>query len=1368
MSTLGAINTVKAQQNTFQPLLLAAIVFKDSLTSPTTLLLSTHELNSAGGGFQPSGITSFPYNGMDFAGRIQNQEMAATQALSADGIDLTPTVTLDILDTDKAIWNNYEKAIGFKGATLTLFYVFHDAYNNSFSSDYRTIFTGLCSPGKASETRISITSTSRMNMNQLFLPTIRIQKRCPWIFPDTTGMTLSDATALHQQAADNSSSIYYNCGYSFLASGGNAVGNKPSGDVAYRSCDYNEATCVVNLGNPALSYAPFAPIEKDTSGRLTARFGGVDWNPPNSYYSRGYGQATYSKGFNAANEGKYNDYVPTGWGTFWIDPVVLNISGDANFTTMDVLLGSGEFSNVRHVICNDIDVDKLALDAATQKQQISLQLFWNDVSSGNRTGACNRNTIQNSRGDPYGGLKVINVNVPSQLTPTSSIPRIRVLVDGPMVQVFSSPTSSTTQFSTNPAWVMLAALAKLGWKYTELNIQSFIDAATFYDGAISYNGITGFVNVASDGVSVSWLNGSDFSQLIGGQSIFINGVLKVINTVTDSTHFTITASFGGFLQDVTFLAAGSNTHARYKLGLGISQRISGSDIIRQMRIACRSILIPDQVTGQLKLIPKRSMADQQPSAVTGSNYVTAISSYNAAGQVTAGYPAWAFSYSDILPNSNGESSLVVDQLDIKGDPNKISLAFTDEDNLYQEDSLTVTDNNDITRVERPIEGSITAAGLLNFDQAQRVLNGLMAENHYGNARFDSGGTYALTFNTSFRCQHLQVGDIVLMNYAQLGITSNLVDMSATPVSGFLARVTSVKPATNFETVQFTVQYHDDGWYVDTYGQNGINVRKLSQFRASLNRPPFPWSPYDTQPLAGDALYGPTNWQMGVSQSYDDSASNQPLAAITATGKLPINVFAGNGLTPPSVGIQGTTAPTGGTTKAGRTYYGQVCCYDSNGAITPGSDPTQPCSITVPSGADAATLTVPIVQWPANAAKYELFMGTLKSMMTAQATGVVSSPSSPASITVTNYNERAWGIPDVEFNSIVLNAKSCVHAGTIGAQIKAATPTTIQIAIFTGDSLVTNQFAPDGSGNPYYIVLVGLINNQQSLPVATWKIASNTGDTFTLASGGIDPTTIDRGDGTTGLQDGDTIFITMRPTVGADSGGNYIQDTNWVNSLNPLFPPHTVVNATNATPIVVTLAEDPGTVTGGKVSIEGIFGNTAADGVFFVTRLTDTTFSLYSDSGLTTPVAGTGAYTSGGVFAEQDVGLAVSQEQGNELYCAFGTGAGAWYKIADNTKDKLYIEGEWIVTPDATSVFFILAPNWQFSTESDNVNNALATNPISFSLSVPNYLDTVLFVQVLTLDGGGNQCIRGLSPWRLIWLYGQPDMDAAGYYEVPVI
>jgi phosphomevalonate kinase len=68
--------------------------------------------------------------------------------------------------------------------------------------------------------------------------------------------------------------------------------------------------------------------------------------------------------------------------------------------------------------------------------------------------------------------------------------------------------------------------------------------------------------------------------------------------------------------------------------------------------------------------------------------------------------------------------------------------------------------------------------------------------------------------------------------------------------------------------------------------------------------------------------------------------------------------------------------------------------------------------------------------------------------------------------------------------------------------------------------------------------------------------------------------------------------------------------------------HTITNATNATPIVITSALHE-FLTGDTVQVSGIEGNAAANGTFTITKVDKDSFSL-NDS------VGDGSYSSGGV------------------------------------------------------------------------------------------------------------------------------------------
>jgi hypothetical protein len=68
-------------------------------------------------------------------------------------------------------------------------------------------------------------------------------------------------------------------------------------------------------------------------------------------------------------------------------------------------------------------------------------------------------------------------------------------------------------------------------------------------------GNVGTVNVASDGITVTKATGDSFALLQVADRIYVNGVLKSVATLIDSTHITISPSTGGTLTGVSYVAS---------------------------------------------------------------------------------------------------------------------------------------------------------------------------------------------------------------------------------------------------------------------------------------------------------------------------------------------------------------------------------------------------------------------------------------------------------------------------------------------------------------------------------------------------------------------------------------------------------------------------------------------------------------------------------------------------------------------------------------------------------------------------------------------------------------------------------------------
>lgn len=100
------------------------------------------------------------------------------------------------------------------------------------------------------------------------------------------------------------------------------------------------------------------------------------------------------------------------------------------------------------------------------------------------------------------------------------------------------------------------------------------------------------------------------------------------------------------------------------------------------------------------------------------------------------------------------------------------------------------------------------------------------------------------------------------------------------------------------------------------------------------------------------------------------------------------------------------------------------------------------------------------------------------------------------------------------------------------------------------------------------------------------------------------------------------FWLLLPSSITGSSGSVTAYYAGVPFLPEPVEPLSVNGATNASPIVITTTAAHGLTTGDFVYIDGVGGNTGANGYFSVTVLTSSTFSLDSSTG-------TGAYTSGG-------------------------------------------------------------------------------------------------------------------------------------------
>jgi hypothetical protein len=415
------------------------------------------------------GIT---FNGETYLPRVIRHNMLEMRSAAESGVDAFSRLTITLANADSH-FSQIARNAGWKGAKLSVKFVFFDVNTGEAASESAVVFRGIANPpDEITESTIRLTFTSRMNLQRILLPQIRIQRRCPWMFPSTP----------EQRAEANAGgtagvfSPFYRCGYSPDAEGG--CGNM-NGAEPYKSCDYTRAQCVER-----------GMFDKDASGRETRRFGGVEFIPP-TIQVKAYGEkGTHASG-GVENEAKYNDFVPMVYGTAWFRPPVVFARNDGNLTHMEVLLGTGEISNVLKVVVNGNELPP----GETRSEHITSTGWFNIVSLGARNGAFNLDFKDGSgvpAGDPYGSMAVLSVVVPNRISDGSALPKIDVLVEGLKLPTFdASGAAAGIAFTRNPAWILLDLLRRSGWDLSEIDLKTFANAAAYCSETVETTNLHG-------------------------------------------------------------------------------------------------------------------------------------------------------------------------------------------------------------------------------------------------------------------------------------------------------------------------------------------------------------------------------------------------------------------------------------------------------------------------------------------------------------------------------------------------------------------------------------------------------------------------------------------------------------------------------------------------------------------------------------------------------------------------------------------------------------------------------------------------------------------------------------------------------------
>ena len=751
---------------------------------------------------------SFTWNNVDYEPRVIRHSLFEAQLASENQVGGIPKLTFELANADSYL-SQIEHETGFKGASLTVQVVFADLIAAAATTNAVTVFRGLMNPPEmVTENSFRLSAMNRISMQRTVLPNVRVERMCPWRFPTTEAQRIE---AVDGGAARGVYSPFYRCGYS--ADQPNGTGNLNAGQP-YTSCAYSRSDCVTR-----------GMFTIDSTGRTTGRFGGIEYIPP-TILVRGAGQKNYSLSAIQDNTAAYNDFVPLIYGTQWHVPDVVFLRNDGNLTRMEVLLGMGEIEGVLTVLVNDIVIPQ-----SVTGMNMTSGGWYNIITPGTRNGKQDPNFGDkngNPLGDPYGSMAYLSVVVPNRISDGSSIPAVQVLMRGMKLgQYDTAGNYLSTQFSSNPAWVLLDMLMRCGYTFNNIDMASFAHAAAYAD------------------------------QLI---------------TTDDPV--------GGNVQI-----------QRFQCNFALKDSRSAGDLIRSIRNGSRLYIVLG-TSGMLEARIESTFALQQAALPPNSNSTQLFN---------GGWPAYEFDATSIARNKDGSASVKLSSKGAQDTPNRLSLEFQDLFNQYQQDSLSLADEDDVDLCVQEIAATWDAVGISTFSQASRML--LLALNR------GIEGNRFIEFETSVKALGLLPGDLISVTYAK-------ENLNRTPF-----RVLKVSSGSSFRTAVISAQYHNDLWYTDE--ATGIIGGTGWQTGNDSGLP---------DPLGGTTLDANGNLQLGITETEiagsDGSTDVQLSVAFTTPGSQT------GTLTAPLIGLVPVVSETGGTLAGGINYFYAFSAVDSAGGEGP--------------------------------------------------------------------------------------------------------------------------------------------------------------------------------------------------------------------------------------------------------------------------------------------------------------------------------------------------------------------------------------------------------------------------------------------------
>lgn len=435
----------------------------------------------------------------------------------------------------------------------------------------------------------------------------------------------------------------------------------------------------------------------------------------------------------------------------------------------------------------------------------------------------------------------------------------------------------------------------------------------------------------------------------------------------DVASFARAAAFADELITVDDPIGGNVQLPRFQCEFALKDSRSAGEIIRSIRNGSRIYLVLNS-SGLLEARIESTFALQQATKPAGSN---ATNSFN------GGWPAYEFDASSIARSADGSASVRLSAKGAQDTPNRLSIEFQDSFNQYQQDSLSLADEDDVDLCGQEIAATWDAVGISTFNQAARML--LLGLN-----RGIAGNTF-IEFETSVKALGLMPGDLITVSYLK-------ENLERTPF-----RITKIAPGGSFRTATITAQFHDDAWYSDTV--SGITGGLGRQTGRGSGLP---------APVAGTTTDSDGILQLGITEAEVSGSDGSTDVELTVSFTAPSGLT--GTLAAPLMGLSPVISGSGGTLAGGLTYFYAVSALDNGGGESILSFIAQ---ASVGAGTNTNSVVIDGIALPVGGVSFHVYRGLAPDLLFRIAS---SQPPAPA-FTDTGLPVQSLLPPDPQFDHV---------------------------------------------------------------------------------------------------------------------------------------------------------------------------------------------------------------------------------------------------------------------------------------------------------------------------------------------------------------